>query len=82
MVGSWIASTRCVRMSPTTVKRWLARLAWSFCIIGFWLLYDAHLINGRAGPVGQVLLLVVGGAMALAMGAAGIRARHTRDPDE
>ena len=64
---------------PQTTYRWLARLSWSFCIIAVWLLYEAHLLNLRGGPAWQISLLVVGAAIALGMGAAGVRARHSRE---
>jgi hypothetical protein len=57
-------------------RKWLERLSWSFCIVAVWLLYEAHLLNLRGGPAWQMILLVVGAAAALGLGAAGVRSRH------
>jgi hypothetical protein len=62
-------------------RRWLARLSWSFCIVAVWLLFEAHLLNLHGGPAWQIILLVVGAAASLGLGAAGVRARH-RDWDD
>jgi 4-amino-4-deoxy-L-arabinose transferase-like glycosyltransferase len=68
-------------------QAWLARLGYSFFIIAAvlaWEIYRA--LTGRAGPVPkwQLALYILAGGMAVAMGIAGMRARHrlNRDGDD
>lgn len=62
------------------MRRWLARLSFSFLIIALFLGWEAY--QGLSGRVamsqGRIMLYVLTAGMALAMSAAGIRERHHR----
>ena len=64
------------------MRSWLARLSYSFIIIGLWLIWEAYVSVNRRGvnansPV--VITYVLGAATSLSLGVQGIRARHRRD---
>jgi hypothetical protein len=54
----------------------LPRFAFTFVIVGVWLLYEAFHAQQPPLPQWQSILLVVGGALSLGMGLQGIRQRH------
>ena len=54
------------------LRRWLARLSFSFFIIAFVLAYEAH----KAGNSSRGAALGVATALALGLGLAGVRERH------
>ena len=61
------------------MRRWLARLSFSFIIIGCVLTYEAYKTmraaeDAAAGP--RAMLLATGAAVAFALGVAGVRERH------
>ena len=63
----------------TTMRRWLARLSFSFIIIACVLAYEAYKTmhaqeSAAAGP--RAMLLAAGAAVAFALGVAGVRERH------
>ena len=62
--------------------RWLSRLSFSFIIIAAVLLWTAYKRVQGGVPVTdwRILLYVIAAMFALALGGAGVRARH-RDPD-
>lgn len=69
-------------MRWNSAKAWLARLGYSFFIIAGVLAWEIYrVLSGRTAAVSrwQVALYVVAGSMAVAMGIAGMRARHARD---
>ena len=60
--------------------KWLSRFAFTLIILGalqFYLLYEWK-INQRHLESWQIPLFVIGGALCLALGAHGIKARHRR----
>jgi hypothetical protein len=64
-------------------QSWLARLTFTFFAIAGLLVYDGYRLS-RAGPGasrGILALYAVAAALSLALGVAGLRARHRRDSD-
>lgn len=60
-------------------RAWLARLGYSFFIIAGVLAWEIYrVLTGRAAPVPtwQLAMYILAGSMAVAMGIAGMRARH------
>jgi hypothetical protein len=65
------------------MNRWLARLSFSFFVIAAILLWEIYrIITGRRGEVSEarIALYVIACALAVAMGAVGVRARHRPQP--
>ena len=64
------------------MQKWLARLAFSFFIVGAALAWEGYRsLHGRGGaPVDRTraAFMLAGAAMCAALGGAGIRARHRR----
>lgn len=60
------------------MTKWLARLSYPFIIVGGVLLYYVYKsqTEGPRLPAWQAVVIVAGGALAMAMGARGIRERH------
>jgi hypothetical protein len=58
------------------MNRWLARLAMSFFIIAAVLAWSAYQSLQHGAPMWQSALDLFGAAAAIAMGAAGTRAKH------
>jgi hypothetical protein len=61
------------------VQKWLARLAFSFFIVGAALAWEGYrALNGRGVPTDRTraALMLSGAAMCAVLGGAGIRARH------
>lgn len=68
------------------MRRWLARLSFSFLIIGGVLMWDVwRAMNGRGSPMGpwEMRLHFAGALLCIILGFTGIRLRHQRqdDPD-
>jgi hypothetical protein len=63
------------------VQKWLARLAFSFLIVGAALAWEGYRsLNGRGVSTNptRAALMLSGAAMCAILGGAGIRARHRR----
>lgn len=58
------------------MRKWIARFSFSLLIIGGVLIYEAFELQKSGTPAWQLLLITIGGALAIAMGASGIRYRH------
>ena len=61
------------------MRSWIARLSFSFFIIGIVLVWEAYrAVQGQLGPVAswQVTLFLVAAAASFAMGFLGVRERH------
>ncbi len=61
------------------MRRWLARLAFSFFIIAAVLAWEAH--RARNGPEWRPILYLVAGLLAVLIGLAGVRERHRKADD-
>ena len=63
------------------MTKWLSRFSYSFFIIGGVLLYYIYKsqTEGPRLPQWQVWVIVIGGALAIAMGARGIREKHRQE---
>jgi hypothetical protein len=63
---------------PTMTRRWLARLSFSFIIIGFFLAWQGWKLAQAAGAETQwrVLLYLVAAALSFVLGFLGVRERH------
>lgn len=66
-------------------QRWLARLSFSFLLVGGWLGWEAYRAVTRgtmsAGD-GRLLLMMVGAGVAVLLGVQGIRVRHRLNREE
>lgn len=60
------------------MRKWIARFSFTLLVVGGLLFYEAYTMQTSEprAPMWQVLLVVVGGALATAMAAQGIRMRH------
>ncbi len=65
------------------MRKWIARLPFTFLIVGALLFYQAYELQGAnpRPPAWQLLLIVAGGALALVLGFQGIRIRHQQMHD-
>lgn len=61
------------------MRRWLARLSFSFLVLGFVLAWQGYRLGQREGESSRVTACYVGAAACVAAGLAGVRERH-RDP--
>lgn len=65
------------------MRRWLARLSFSFFVIAFVLAWEAYKAVGRDGAQGagaRATLCVIGAALTFSLGLAGVRERHRPGP--
>ncbi len=63
--------------------KWVARFSFTFLIIGGLLFYQVYELSAKPGtPVWQYALLLIGGTMAISLGARGVRERHKPRPRE
>ena len=67
------------------MQRWLSRLSFSFFIVALllvWLVYKST--TGGAAPLSEwrLALYLIAAALAVVMGALGVRARHRQNDDE
>jgi hypothetical protein len=60
------------------MRKWIARLPFTFLIVGGLLFYQAYELQGAnpPPPAWQLIVIVAGGALAVVMGLQGIRMRH------
>ena len=59
--------------------KWVARFSFTFLIVGGLLFYEVFKLSETPGvPVWKYALLLIGGTMAISLGARGIRERHKR----
>lgn len=59
------------------MMKWVARFSFTFLIIGGILFYEVYKLSDVPGtPVWQYAVLLIGGTMAISLGARGIRERH------
>ena len=61
------------------MRRWLARLAFSFAIIAAVLLWEGYKASGRTGlpqNATRTVLCFIGAGASMALAAAGMRERH------
>lgn len=60
------------------MRKWIARFSYTLLIIGGFLFYQVYKFQTSSEklPGWQALLILVGGALAVAMGSQGIRDRH------
>lgn len=61
------------------MRRWLARLGFSFFVLGFVLFWSAYQRSKTEGMTARVVFYVLGGAACAAAGLAGVRERHRAD---
>jgi hypothetical protein len=61
--------------SGKNMRRWLARLSFSFFLIACVLLWEAHKASAASDRT-RSTLYTVGAVVALGLGAAGVRERH------
>ena len=61
------------------MQKWLSRLAFSFFIVGFVLFWELNKLNRAGAPAWKQATYLVGGALCVALGIAGIKARHRAD---
>ena len=61
----------------------MARLPFTFLIVGAVLFYEAYELQGAnpPPPVWQLLVIVAGGALAIVLGLQGLRMRHQQMRD-
>lgn len=60
------------------MRKWLSRFSFTLLILGGLLFYQAYLMQTGQPPAPswQILILVIGGAAMISLGASGIRYRH------
>lgn len=60
------------------MRKWISRFSFTFLIVGGVLLYEAYQLQAETPrpPDWQLLVIVVGGALSIALGAQGIRMRN------
>ena len=60
------------------MRKWLSRFSFTFLIIGIYLFYLVYTFQTSSEklPAWQALLIVIGGAASISLGAQGIRFRH------
>ena len=61
------------------MRRWLARLGFSFVVLAFVLFWSAYQRSKTEATSARVILYVMGGAACAAAGMAGVRERHRTD---
>lgn len=63
-------------MLQRPLERWLTSLAMSFIVIAAVLAWQAYQGAQKHAPAWQIALMSLGAAIAIALGAAGIRVKH------
>jgi hypothetical protein len=58
------------------MQKWLSRLAFSFFVVAFVLFWELNKLNRAGAPAWKQAAYLVGGALCVALGAVGIKARH------
>ncbi len=66
------------------MRKWIARFSFTLLIVGGLLFYQAYELQGSEPrpPAWQLIVIVASGALAVAMGARGIRMRHEQMRDD
>lgn len=61
------------------MMNWVARFSFTLLIIGGLLFYQVYELSAMPGtPVWKYAILLIGGTLAISLGAQGIRERHRR----
>ena len=61
------------------MMKWVARFSFTFLIIGGLLFYQVYELSAMPGtPVWKYAVMLIGGILAISLGAQGIRERHRR----
>lgn len=60
------------------MQKWISRFGFTLILIGGALIFEAMELQKSGTPTWQLAVIVVGGALAIAMGVSGIRYRHQR----
>jgi hypothetical protein len=61
------------------MMKWVARFSFTFLIISGWLFYQVYKMAttpGQQVPTWQYAIMLIGGTLAISLGARGIRERH------
>lgn len=60
------------------MRKWLARFSFTLLILGGLLFYEAYLMQTAEprAPMWQIIVVLIGGAAFISLGASGIRYRH------
>ncbi len=60
------------------MRKWIARFSYSLLIVGGVLLYEAYELQNPPSrtPMWEVIVVAIGGVLAIALGARGVRIRH------
>ncbi len=61
------------------MRRWLARLSFSFLIVAFVLAWQGYRLSQTEGRSGRVTASYLGAAVCVGLALAGVRERHRRE---